>query len=162
MGFSFMKKNILGCLVLTAALAFTACPTNPKKNPKKPATAKKTPGPLGDDAADVDFQAFVGRLRKAVKAHDVNTVASMMTTNFAYVLGGTPAEDRVGPGVFQYWDENGLWVELDGILSERFVQKENYMVSPAQFADPGSEYTGYRAGIQRVNGSWKFAYFVNG
>jgi hypothetical protein len=36
------------------------------------------------------------------------------------------------------------------------------MVAPPQFADPSAEYTGYRAGIRRVNGSWKFAYFVNG
>ena len=67
-----------------------------------------------------------------------------------------------GAGVFQYWDENGLWVELDGILSERFVQKEDYMVAPPQFADPAADYTGYRAGIRRENGSWKFVYFVNG
>jgi len=53
-------------------------------------------------------------------------------------------------------------MELDGIVSERFVPKGNYMVAPPQFADPASEYTGYRAGIRRVNGSWKFVYFVNG
>jgi hypothetical protein len=155
-----MKTRIFSCLILLTALAFTACPTtNPKKNAKKPATK---PAQTNGESADVDFQAFVGRLRKAVKAHDVNTVASMMSTDFAYVLGATPAEDRQGPGVFQYWDENNLWIELDGVLSERFVPKENYMVAPPQFADPASEYTGYRAGIQRVNGSWKFVYFVNG
>jgi hypothetical protein len=155
-----MKTRIFSCLMLLTALAFTACPTtNPKKNAKKPATK---PAQTNGESADVDFQAFVGRLRKAVKAHDVNTVASMMSTDFAYVLGATPAEDRQGPGVFQYWDENNLWIELDGVLSERFVPKENYMVAPPQFADPASEYTGYRAGIQRVNGSWKFVYFVNG
>ncbi len=159
--FSVMKTRLLACLILLAALAFTACPINPKKNPKKPGTTKPTP-PVSEENADVDFQAFVGRLRKAVKAHDVNTLASMMTPNFAYFLGATPAEDRVGPGVFQYWDENGLWIELDGILSEHFQQKENYMVAPPQFADPAADYIGYRAGIQRVNGSWKFAYFVNG
>lgn len=155
-----MKTRIFSCLMLLTALTFTACPTtNPKKNAKKPATK---PAQTNGESADVDFQAFVGRLRKAVKAHDVNTVASMMPTDFAYVLGATPAEDRQGPGVFQYWDENNLWIELDGVLSERFVPKENYMVAPPQFADPASEYTGYRAGIQRVNGSWKFVYFVNG
>ncbi len=156
-----MKTRILSCLILPAALALTGCPSNPTKNPKKPGTTKQPP-PAGEESSDVDFQAFLGRLRQAVKAHDVSTLASLMTPNFAYVLGATPAEDRQGPGVFQYWDENSLWIELDGILSERFVQKENYMVAPSQFADPATVYTGYRAGIQRVNGSWKFAYFVNG
>jgi hypothetical protein len=160
--FSTMKKmRILQCITLLAALALTACPTtNPKKDSKK--AAKTAEAATLKVNSDMDFQAFVSRLRKAVKAHDVDTIASMMTTDFAYVLGATPAEDRQGPGVFQYWDENGLWVELEGILSERFVEKEGYMVAPPQFADPAAEYTGYRAGIRRVNGSWKFVYFVNG
>jgi len=64
--------------------------------------------------------------------------------------------------VFQYWDEQGLWPELQGILSEKFVQKGAYMVAPPQFADESLNYDGYRAGVRRVNGSWKFAYFVGG
>jgi hypothetical protein len=160
--FSTMKKTrILQCLLLLAAVAFTACPTtNPKKNSKKAARTAETP--TSEESSAVDFQAFVGRLRRAVKAHDVNMVATMMTPDFAYVLGATPAEDRQGAGVFQYWDENGLWIELDGIISERVVQKEAYMVAPPQFADPAAEYTGYRAGLRRENGSWKFVYFVKG
>jgi hypothetical protein len=155
-----MKTRITGCLILVAALALTACPPHSKNNAKKPAT-RPTPTP-SSESADVDFQAFIGRLRKAARAHDMNALASMMTDDFAYVLGPTEAEDRNGPGVFQYWDENNLWIELDGILSERFVPKEAFMVAPPQFADPGADYTGYRAGIRRVNGSWKFAYFVSG
>jgi hypothetical protein len=31
------------------------------------------------------------------------------------------------------------------------------MVAPPQFADPAVDYEGYRAGILRVSGSWKFA-----
>jgi len=42
------------------------------------------------------------------------------------------------------------------------VKKQDYMVAPPQFADASLNYEGYRAGIRRVNGSWKFAYFVNG
>lgn len=153
------KTRILQCLVLLLALALTACPTtDPKKDAKK---AARTKTPPAQESSEMDFQAFLGRLRKAVKAHDVNIVASMMTPNFAYVMGATEAEDRQGAGVFQYWDENGLWIELDGILSERFVTKGGYMVAPPQFADPAAEYVGYRAGIRRENGSWKFAYFVN-
>jgi hypothetical protein len=159
---SAMKTRLLNCILLLATLAFTACPTtNPKNNSKKAATTKKTQT-LGDEKADVDFQAFIGRLRRAVKAHDVNMIASMMTEDFGYVLGATPAEDRSGPGVFQYWDENNLWLELDGVVSERFVAKGDFMVAPPQFADESAEYQGYRAGIRRINGSWKFVYFVHG
>jgi hypothetical protein len=82
----------------------------------------------------------------------------MMTPDFGYRL----EPEGSGEGVFKYWDENNLWIELDGIVSERFVPKGSYMVAPPQFADPSSDYSGYRAGIRRVNGSWKFAYFVNG
>ena len=88
--------------------------------------------------------------------------ASMMPEDFLYVLGATPAEDRKGDGVFKYWDENGLWTELDAILTERFVKKDDFWVAPPQFADESLHYTGYRVGIRRIGGSWKFVYFVNG
>ena len=143
------------------ALALSGCGIFHKHESKK-AAKKKAEQEATDQSSQIDFQAFVGRLRKAVKAHDVNTLAPMMTEDFAYVLGATPAQDRQGAGVFQYWDENYLWEELDGILSENFVPLENFMVAPPQFADPSLNYDGYRAGIRRVNGSWKFAYFVNG
>ncbi len=151
-----MKTPIVYCLLSVFALSFTACPTtDSKKPPKKPAATAEQPP---EEVAGVDFQAFVGRLRKAIRAHDVNMLASMMTQDFGYRL----EPEGSGEGVFKYWDENNLWIELDGIVSERFVPKGNYMVAPPQFADPSSDYSGYRAGIHRVNGSWKFAYFVNG
>jgi hypothetical protein len=141
---------------LLIALAAGGCKTPPKKtaaHETKPAKVKPT-----QEATDVDFDAFISRLRKSVAAHDMNTIASMMTKDFGYSLN----PERSGEGVFQYWDENNLWPELEGILSETFVKKQDYMVSPPQFADPSLNYDGYRAGIRRVNGSWKFAYFVNG
>lgn len=83
----------------------------------------------------------------------------MMTPNFGYKLN-PPLE---GEGVFKYWDQENLWPEVDGILSETFVKGEgDYMVAPPQFADKALNYDGYRAGIRRINGSWRFAYFVNG
>ncbi len=154
-----MKMCFRLCLLFVALLTLTACPTtNKKKDAKKPAkTANETTAPDANES--VDFQGFLGRLRKAVEAHDVNAVASMMTVDFGYRLD----PEGSGPGVFQYWDENNLWVELQGVLAERFLPKgEVYMVSPPQFADTATTYDGYRAGIRRVNGSWKFAYFVNG
>jgi hypothetical protein len=111
---------------------------------------------------DVDFQTFVGRLKKAVAARDADTLAPMMAENFLYALGATEAEDRKGDGVFEYWDKNGLWTELDAILAKRFASKGEFWVAPPQFADASLHYTGYRVGIHRIGGIWKFVYFVNG
>ena len=154
-----MKAGVrfLAFLLLMFGLAAGSCTTPPKKktaaHETKPAKIKP-----GQEASDVDFDAFISRLRKAVAAHDMNTIAAMMTADFGYSLN----PEKSGEGVFKYWDENNLWPELAGILSETFVKKQDYMVAPSQFADPSLNYDGYRAGIRRVNGSWKFAYFVNG
>lgn len=149
-------------LLLTFAMACTGCKSAAKRKKEQEAAATKKETPVAAEGAEVDFQAFIGRLRTAVRSHDVEAVAGMMTTDFAFVMGATPEQDRKGDGVFRYWDENGLWPELDGILTEKFVKKGDYMVAPPQFANPAIDYDGYRAGIRRVNGSWKFAYFVNG
>ena len=153
-----MKKIVF--LLLVLAVAFAGCKTPEKK--KEEDVKKRAQADLRKENEDVDFAAFVSRLKKAVAAHDSPTLYTMMIPDFAYVLGATEAEDRKGEGVFKYWDDNGLWAELDGILTERFVKKGNFWVAPPQFADPNLNYNGYRAGIQRINGSWKFVYFVNG
>lgn len=153
-----MKKIIF--LFLLSAIVVGGCKSPEKK--KEEEVKKKAKAEMKEENEDVDFQGFVSRLKKAVAAHDVNTLATMMTTDFAYVLGPTEAEDRKGEGVFRYWDENGLWAELDAILTERFAKKGEFWVAPPQFADPTLNYNGYRAGIRRINGSWKFVYFVNG
>jgi hypothetical protein len=141
------------------AFVFTGCqtPEQKKEKARKEALKKKAKADLRQPQ-DVDFQAFVSRLRKAVTNRDLETLKSMMTDDFGYKLEPPMA----GPGVFQYWDQENLWPELDGILAERFVKKGAFFVSPPQFADPSLNYDGYRAGITRVRGSWKFAYFVNG
>jgi hypothetical protein len=154
-----MKAGVrfFALLLLMFALGAGGC-TNPPK--KKTAAHETKPAKVkpGQEATDVDFDAFISRLRKAVAGHDMSTIATLMTADFGYSLN----PERSGEGVFQYWDENNLWPELEGILSEKFVKKQDYMVAPPQFADPSLNYDGYRAGIRRVNGSWKFAYFVNG
>ena len=153
-----MMRVLLTALLLSA-LVFTGCqtPEQKKEKMKQAALKKKAKADLRE-GQDVDFQAFVGRLKKAVTNRDIATLKSMMTDDFGYKLEPPMA----GPGVFQYWEQENLWPELDGILSERFVKKGNYMVAPPQFADPSLNYDGYRIGITRVKGSWKFAYFVNG
>jgi hypothetical protein len=151
--------RIFASILLVLAVVLSGCQTpSEKEKVKQAALKKKAKANLREESSDIDFQAFVGRLRKAVSNHDVETLKAMMTDDFGYKL--EPA--MAGAGVFQYWDEQGLWPELDGILSEKFVKKSGFMVAPPQFADPSLNYDGYRAGIIRVKGSWKFAYFVNG
>ncbi len=152
--------RILLTSLLALAFVFAGCqtPQQKKEKLKQAELKKKAKADLREEGTDVDFQAFVGRLRKAVAKRDVEAIKSMVTDDFGYKLDPPMA----GPGVFQYWEQENLWPELDGILSERFVKKGAFMVSPPQFADPSLNYDGYRIGITRVRGSWKFAYFVNG
>ena len=149
----------LASILLLLAIGLTGCKSTSSKanKDKKAALTKKAKPNLREDT-DVDFEAFVGRLKKAIAAHDVNTIAGMMTTDFGYSL----KPEKFGEGVFKYWDDQNLWPELEGIFTEKFVKKGDFMVAPPQFADESLNYDGYRAGIRRVNGSWKFAYFLNG
>lgn len=157
-----MKMKRTATILLLAVAVCSGCkaPAKPDKE-QRAAQAKKDAAPKPQNF-DVDFQSFISRLRKAVQARDTNAVAEMMTPDFAFVLGSAPEQDRKGEGVFQYWEENGLWPELEGILSEEFVKKGEFMVAPPQFANPAIDYDAYRAGIRLVNGRWKFAYFLNG
>lgn len=155
-----MKR--IASLLLVLALATSGCGLFRKKPKKEAARTKKEQSAPAEQSSEQDFAAFVGRLRKVVAARDAKSLAEMMTSDFAYVMGGTPETDMKGEGVFQYWEEHGLWPELEGIISEKFVKKDDFMVAPPQFADSTIDYEGYRAGIRRVNGSWKFVYFVNG
>jgi len=151
--------RILLTTLLALAFVFAGCQTPQQKKEKLKQTELKKKAKVDlREEGDVDFQAFLGRLRKAIAKRDVETLKSMMTEDFGYKL----EPPMSGPGVFQYWEQENLWPELDGILSERFVKKGAFMVSPPQFADASLNYDGYRIGITRIRGSWKFAYFVNG
>src|SRR4029077_18877301 len=155
-------RKLVTALLLTA-FVFTACQTPEQKKEKAKKEALKKVKAKLRESEDVDFQAFVGRLRKAVATRALATLKSMMSDDF----GDKLEPPMAGPGVFQYWEQENLWPELDGILAEKFVIKKNpggqtFMVARPQFADPSLNYDGDRAGITRVKGSWKFAYFVNG
>src|SRR6202453_2802171 len=139
-------------LILALVFMVAGC-DNPSTKKKKPTTPP--PDQMKDQSGDVAFQSFVARLNKAVAMHDLQTLASLMTANFGYRL--EPAGE--GDGVYQYWDENNVWPDLQAVLSQKFTPKGRFMVCPPAFrTDP--QYTGWRAGMTLVNGSWKFAYFV--
>jgi hypothetical protein len=148
----------LACLCVLGLPACNTTDTNTPKTGDTAATKKKPPIPTMDDQnGDMAFQSFLSRLRQAISAHDLQTIASMMTPDFGYRLD--PVGE--GDGVFAFWDQNNVWPELEAVMKQHFVPKENYMVSPPEFVTE-TNYSGYRAGIRMDNGSWKFAYFVSG
>ena len=141
-------------VLFLATVIFTGCP-QPGKDPKK-AKGKQDQPQMADQSGDTAFQAFNGRLRKAVELHDRTMLASMMTADFGYRWDNGPA----GETPFAYWDKNRLWGELSAVLRERWTPHGAFMVSPPQFAQ-NENYPGYRAGVTMVGGSWRFAYFVS-
>ena len=110
---------------------------------------------MADVSADTSFQAFQGRLRKAVAKRDTQMLSTMMTSNFGYSWEA----NGEGAGVFDYWSQNNLWPELELVLKEKFVPSGNFMVAPPEVTYDAN-YRGYRAGLQQVNGAWRFAFFV--
>ena len=138
------------CLFLLLASLLSGC-FEPYK--KSDAEAKK---PLVNMAGDTAFQAFIGRLRTAVRKRDVPMVASMMTADFGYTW-----DESAQPSaqIFAYWDENGLWPVLAELLEKKFAPQELYMVSPPELVSD-QKYNGPRCGMRVASGSWKFAYFL--
>lgn len=134
--------------VLVAVSGFSGCASAKKKKQKRA-------DDMADVSGDTSFQAFQGLLRKAVAKRDVQMLSSMMMPNFGYGWG----DGEEGAGVFEYWNRNNLWPELELVLREKFAPNGNYMVAPSE-ATFDTGYRGYRAGLVQVHGSWRFAYFV--
>lgn len=142
--------------LLLAALSLSLLLTSCKTTEEKEDTVAAPTGSLRDQSGDTSFQAFVSRLRKAAAKRDIQMLANMMTPDFGYSW----APGGEGPGVFDYWNKQNLWPELNLILREPFVLSGDFMVAPPEVGtDP--DYNGYRAGLRLVNGSWRFAYFVS-
>ena len=137
--------------VVLSVLFLAGCPQD-RKDPKKAQGKKET---MKDQNGDTSFQAFLGRLRKAVETRDKVGIASMLAPDFGYRWDKGPE----GETPFAYWDRHKLWGTLASVMRERWTPHEGFMVAPPQFAENES-YPGYRAGLTMVNGSWRFAYFV--
>lgn len=142
-----MIHRLLLCALL--AFAFVGCETPYKKSDAAEKKARK------DYSKDPSFQSFLGRLRIAANKRDRQMLATMMTADFGYRWEDPPP----GENPFDYWDRQQLWGELSKTLKEKFVPNDDYMVAPPEVVD-NADYGGYRAGIRRVGGSWRFAYFV--
>src|SRR5947209_16879727 len=98
--------------LLAVSFLFSACqtPEQKKEKLKQAALKKKTKANLRE-SSDVDFQAFVGRLRNAASQRDPATWKSMMPDDFGHKL--SPAMS--GAGLFQYCDQGNLRPALDAI-----------------------------------------------
>ncbi len=140
-------------LLLAAAVMLAGCPKPDKKSKKAQGSDENK---LKDQSGDTSFQAFVGRLQKAVDARDRTMLASMLAPDFGYRWDSGPG----GETPFAYWDRHKLWGELSAIVRQRWTPHGQFMVSPPAFAQNPDGYGGYRAGLTTVNGGWRFAYFV--
>lgn len=150
----YLRVMFFRVIVFIFAIVMLAgCPT-PEKNATK-AKGKKQEQ-IKDQSGDASFQAFVGRLRKAVENRDKTMLASMMAPDFGFRWDKGPE----GETPFAYWDRNKLWGELAALMKERWTPHDAFMVVPPQFAQ-SETYPGFRAGLTMVNGSWRFAYFVS-
>jgi hypothetical protein len=88
-------------LVVFLAFAFVVggcqTPQQKKEKLKQAELKKKAKTDLREEATDVDFQAFLGRLRKAVAKRDAETIKSMMTDDFGgrHFVGAIRQERRL-------------------------------------------------------------------
>lgn len=146
--------RILFILVLSLSVVSCASLYKKEKAKKKKQTEIAHQPHIPDASGDMNFEAFLGRLRIAAQRRDMATMASMMTRGFGYSWSQAP-----GGNVFKYWDKNQMWPDVVSVLNQHFAPKGKYMVAPKKFATD-ADYHGYRAGIAMVDGSWRFAYFV--
>jgi hypothetical protein len=144
--------------VILAAVVLTGCfeTKDPKKKARGAHQTDKPPVPTKDESGDVAFQSFVGRLKIAVQRRDVVMLESMMAPDFGYRWDDSPP----GETAFDYWQKNNLWNELAGLMNERWVPYDGYMVVPPTLAT-NPDFGGYRAGVRMISGNWRFAYFVS-
>ncbi len=137
-------------------LSLTGCPTPEEK---KAAEDKRFGGVMENPQESPQFQAFIGKLRKAVANRDYDMIVKMTTPNFGYDL----SSNSEGPLLaIQYWNQNGLWPELERVLSMPFIKKGQFLVGPPQFAMQTTKkpYSGFRAGVIDTSNGYRLAYFV--
>lgn len=148
-------SRLLLLTVAVSALALAGCESEEKKREALAAKLREATS-IKDQSQDTSFQSFLSRLRQAVAAKDLQTIAGMMPPNFLWRL----EPNGEGDGVFAHWDKNNLWPELNRVLRQPFSPSGNVMVSPRAFVTD-KNYRGYRAGLAIYQGGWHFVYFVN-
>src|SRR5438067_13536109 len=99
--------RVLVISLLAVSFLFSSCQTAEQKKEKLKQAALKKMAKVDLRAnPDVDFQAFVSRLRKAVAQRVLETLKTIMADD----LGYNHEPPQAGQVVFQYSDHENLWL----------------------------------------------------
>ena len=128
-----------------------------KEKLKQAALKKKAKANLRENS-DVDFQAFVGRLRKAVATRDMETLKSMMTDDFGYKL----EPPMSGSGRFPVLGAGKSLAGAGRHLVREIREERRRSWSRRRSSPTLTELRRLSRRDYSGRGSWKFAYFVNG
>lgn len=143
------------CLFFTGVLALglAGCKTGKEKEEEPVKTIRNQTG-------DPSFSAFRNILNRAIERRDKKMLAQLMVSDFGYFLQEGQPEGVGIPGAFAYWDQHNLWPVLQQTSQLGYLPAGDYMVAPPEFALQGNTFQGFRLGVRRVNGSWRFIYFI--
>lgn len=148
-------------MVLVGAVTVRSAPSNPK-SPVVKAAMESRPSRLDSIS---DWNTFLAEFRRAVEHRDKRALHSAMDVHFRYSFEPTPGGDPRDEAL-ELWERSGtrVWTSLDQVLgkgSRTDPEVPGLMVSPPAWVDD-NRYIGYRAGFMKVNGNWRWLWFVNG
>lgn len=112
-----------------------------------------------------DWNSFFTEFRHAVERRDRRALRACMDIHFRYTFDRTPGGDPRDEAL-DVWDRGGdhIWASLDHVLSlgnRNDPEVPGLMVSPPAWVDD-NRYIGYRAGFMKVDGSWRWIWYVAG
>ncbi len=141
-------------------------------------TASAAPAALGHHASKAaiegrpcrldnitDWTSFFTEFRHAVERRDRRALRACMDTHFRYTFDRTPGGDPRDEAL-DLWERSGdrVWTNLDHVLTQgnrNDPEVPGLMVSPPAWVDD-NRYIGFRAGFMKVEGSWRWIWYVTG
>jgi hypothetical protein len=148
-------------LVLVGAVAVPATPST-VRNRAAHAVVDGRPCQLDNIA---DWNTFFTEFRRAVERRDKRALRAVMDVHFRYTFDRTPGGDPRDEAL-ELWDHSGdrIWSSLDRVLlqgNRNDPEVAGLMVSPPAWVDD-NHYIGYRAGFMKVDGNWRWIWYVTG
>jgi hypothetical protein len=148
-------------LAVVGVCAVTAAPAVSGKHAAK-ATSESRQVRLDNMA---DWNSFFAEFRHAVERRDRHALRACMDTHFRYTFDRTPGGDPRDEAL-ELWDRSGdkIWAGLDRVLlqgNRNDPEVPGMMISPPAWVDD-NRYIGYRAGFMKVDGAWRWIWYVSG